>query len=66
MFSAFIPIKQHSSRVSNKNVREFNGKPLFEWIIEKLVYDIKEINNLVIDADSEELIDILSKYRPNH
>ena len=30
---ALIPIKHNSERVIGKNYRDFNGKPLFYWII---------------------------------
>lgn len=34
--AAFIPIKEHSSRIPNKNFRDFNGKPLYEHFFTKL------------------------------
>ena len=32
-----VPIKHNSERVPGKNYRSFNGKPLFEIIVEKLL-----------------------------
>ena len=34
---AFVPIKLKSQRLPNKNIAEFNGKPLFVTILEKLL-----------------------------
>ena len=47
----YIPIKQNSQRVPQKNFREFNGKPLWEHTIDKL----KDFE-VVVDTDSEEII----------
>ena len=32
----YIPIKQNSQRVPEKNFREFKGKPLWEHTVDKL------------------------------
>jgi len=32
--AAFIPIKSYSERVPHKNMRLFDGRPLFQWIID--------------------------------
>ena len=37
----YIPIKENSQRVPNKNFREFCGKPLWEHTIDKLKLPIK-------------------------
>ena len=39
---ALVPMKGHSERVPNKNLRSFCGKPLCHWIILK---DILKIVN---------------------
>ena len=64
----YIPIKENSQRVPNKNFREFCGKPLWEHTIDKL----KDFE-VVIDTDSEEIITkcidkdwVLSYHRPLH
>lgn len=48
---AFLPIKDHSERVSGKNFRELNGKPLFMWILDALLSS-RFITEVVIDTDS--------------
>ena len=34
---ALIPIKHNSERVPGKNYRDFNGKPLFTYILDNLL-----------------------------
>jgi|TARA_R110000803_G_scaffold93970_1_gene161420 CMP-N-acetylneuraminic acid synthetase len=65
----YIPIKQNSQRVPNKNFRLFNGKPLWEHTVDKFS-DPKY--KLFIDTDSEEIIDqchsknVTAFKRPTH
>jgi CMP-N-acetylneuraminic acid synthetase len=47
----YIPIKENSQRVPQKNFREFNGKPLWEHTIDKL-----KNFQVVVDTDSDEII----------
>ena len=47
-----IPMKGNSERVPNKNLKLFNGKPLFHAIIDKLI-NSKYIDNLIINTDSD-------------
>lgn len=56
MISVIIPIKDHSERVPGKNFRDFAGKPLYRWIIDKLVNEVPEIDDIIIDTDSEVLL----------
>jgi N-acylneuraminate cytidylyltransferase len=58
---AIIPIKEHSERVPGKNVRDFNGKPLFWWIIQTLK-QIPQINDIVIDTDSKDIVKRIKRY----
>lgn len=48
---ALLPMKNNSERVKNKNFKEFCGKPLFYWMLEKLLI-IDEINKIVINTDA--------------
>jgi len=52
---ALVPMKGHSERVPNKNIRPIAGKPCFHWIIETLSKS-KYIGEIVINTDSEEII----------
>jgi N-acylneuraminate cytidylyltransferase len=68
---ALVPMKGHSERVPNKNIRLLAGKPVFHWIIESLQKCIY-INHIVINTDSEEIaesaqdnFDVTILKRPN-
>jgi CMP-N-acetylneuraminic acid synthetase len=52
--TALVPMKGHSERVPNKNIRNLSGKPCFHWIMESLSKS-KYVNEIVINTDSEEI-----------
>jgi CMP-N-acetylneuraminic acid synthetase len=52
---ALLPMKGHSERVSGKNFREFNGKPLFKWILDTLI-DVEEIDQIIINTDARSIL----------
>jgi N-acylneuraminate cytidylyltransferase len=54
--TAIVPIKKHSERLSNKNFRDFNGKPLYVWILDTLE-SVEEIDQIIVNTDAEKLID---------
>jgi len=60
---ALVPMRHHSQRVPGKNYRLLTGKPLFHHVIETLLA-VPEINEIVVDTDSEPVIDGLRKYFP--
>ena len=45
-------MKGNSERVPNKNLKLFNGKPLFHAVIDELIKS-KYINKVVINTDSD-------------
>jgi CMP-N-acetylneuraminic acid synthetase len=47
-----IPMKGNSERVTNKNLKLFNGKPLFHAVIDELIKS-KYINKVIINTDSD-------------
>jgi len=47
---AFVPLKGHSSRVPGKNLRDFNGRPLFHVIVETL-QAARTVGTIYIDTD---------------
>jgi CMP-N-acetylneuraminic acid synthetase len=49
---ALLPMKEHSERIPNKNMRLFCKKPLFHKIVESLLKS-KYIESVVIDTDSK-------------
>jgi CMP-N-acetylneuraminic acid synthetase len=48
---ALVPMRHHSVRVPGKNYRELAGKPLYTYILSKLL-EIPEISEIVVDTDS--------------
>jgi CMP-N-acetylneuraminic acid synthetase len=48
-------MKAHSERVRGKNFRDFNGKPLFRWVLDRLL-SIEEIDLVVINTDARDIL----------
>lgn len=57
---ALVPMKEHSSRVPNKNIRLLAGKPACYWVLEALSKS-KYIDEIIINTDSEKIADIVRK-----
>jgi CMP-N-acetylneuraminic acid synthetase len=53
-FCALVPMKGHSERIPNKNIKQFVGRPLFHWVLESLS-QVSSIDRVVINTDSEEI-----------
>jgi CMP-N-acetylneuraminic acid synthetase len=62
-FVALVPMRHHSQRVPGKNYRPLVGKPLYQHIIETLLA-VPEINEVVVDTDSEPVLDGLRRNFP--
>lgn len=60
---ALMPMKGHSERIPHKNMRLFNGKPLFYWMLSKLV-NSKLIDKVVVDTDSPIISGMIQKDFP--
>jgi CMP-N-acetylneuraminic acid synthetase len=60
---ALVPMRHHSQRVPGKNYRPLAGKPLFHHIIETL-QAVPEIGQIVVDTDSEPVMDGLRQHFP--
>ncbi|MBL7897111.1 MAG: acylneuraminate cytidylyltransferase family protein [Crocinitomicaceae bacterium] len=52
--TALLPMKGHSERVPAKNLRLFNGKPLFYHVLETLDKS-EHINKIIVNTDSDEI-----------
>ena len=50
--AVLLPMKGNSERVPNKNLKLFNGKPLFHAVIDELNKS-KYINKVIINTDSD-------------
>jgi CMP-N-acetylneuraminic acid synthetase len=60
---ALVPMRHHSQRVPGKNYRLLAGKPLFHHIVETLL-SVPEVAEIVVDTDSEPVMDSLRRYFP--
>lgn len=60
---ALVPMRHHSQRVPGKNYRQLAGKPLFHHIINHLLA-CPEIQEVVVDTDSQPVMDGLRKEFP--
>lgn len=59
---ALVPMRHHSQRVPGKNYRNLHGKPLYQHILDTL-QNVPEIDQIVVDTDSSEIIQgIRDKY----
>ena len=61
---ALLPMRHHSQRVPGKNYRPLAGKPLFHHILETLLR-VPEINEVVVDTDSEPVMDGVRRSFPD-
>lgn len=52
---ALLPMKANSERVVGKNFRDFNGKPLFRWILETLL-SVEQIDRVIINTDARHIL----------
>jgi CMP-N-acetylneuraminic acid synthetase len=48
-------MKAHSARVTGKNFRAFNGKPLFRWILDTLL-SMPEVDRVIINTDARAIL----------
>jgi len=48
---ALLPMKGNSERVPNKNLKLFNGKPLYHWVLLELLKS-KYIEQVIVNTDS--------------
>jgi CMP-N-acetylneuraminic acid synthetase len=52
---ALLPMKANSERVIGKNFMDFNGKPLFRWILDTLL-SVEEIDQVIINTDARAIL----------
>jgi len=56
-----IPARSKSKGLPDKNIKEFNGKPLIAWTIEE-VKKCNIIDKIIISTDSNKIANIAKKY----
>lgn len=62
--TAIVPMKYNSSRVPGKNYRYMNGHPLYYYILTTL-QKVPEIRSVIVNTDSKEITDMLTKDFPD-
>lgn len=58
--AAILPMKGNSERIKNKNLKDFNGRPLYSWILSNLLSS-KYIDVILINTDSQEIKESVKK-----
>lgn len=58
---AVIPVRKNSKRLPGKNIKKLMGKSLIEWAIEGAL-KANIFDKIVISSDSQEMLDLASKY----
>lgn len=58
---AIIPARAGSKRIPNKNIRNFEGKPIIAHSIEKAIKS-KIFDRIIVSTDSEEIASISKEY----
>lgn len=62
--AALLPMKGNSERVPNKNMRLFNGYPLYHVILKQLLAS-RNITKVAIDTDSEKIKEDVQNFFPS-
>lgn len=52
--AALVPMKAHSERITDKNFKLFNGRPLFHWILNTL-RRTNVIDEIVVNTNSKQI-----------
>ena len=65
MIVAFIPAKQNSKRLKNKNMRIVNKKPLIEYSI-NYAKKSKLVNEIFVTSDSDKILKFAKKKESWH
>ena len=52
---AIVPARKGSVRVKNKNLKNFNNKPLIYWTLKNII-NSKFINKSIISSDSNKIL----------
>lgn len=59
-FTALVPMKAHSIRVKNKNIKELAGRPLFYHIL-KTLEKCRSVSGIYVNTDSKLIKDYISR-----
>lgn len=62
--TAIVPMKGHSARVPNKNIRPLCGRPLFHWIVEALLHS-RTVTRVVVETDADHIAEDTARHFPS-
>jgi CMP-N-acetylneuraminic acid synthetase len=62
--TALVPMRHHSQRIPGKNYRVLAGRPLYQHVLSNLL-QVKELTQIVVDTDSDEIIAGVEANFPN-
>ena len=57
---AVIPARGNSKRIPYKNIRDFHGKPIISWVVEKAINSL-HFSRIIVSTDSNEIAGIANK-----
>ncbi len=57
---AIVPVRSNSKRIKDKNIKNFNGKPLLFWTLNEL--EKSKIEKIVVSTDSYRYLNIIKKF----
>jgi CMP-N-acetylneuraminic acid synthetase len=55
--TALMPMKAHSERLPNKNIKIFHGKPLYKVVLDTLIKS-RYINEIIINTDIDSILSL--------
>ncbi|MBZ9577538.1 acylneuraminate cytidylyltransferase family protein [Patescibacteria group bacterium] len=61
--TALLPMKGHSERIPEKNIKLLGGKPLFFHVLESLE-STKFVYEIIVNTDSQKIISLIKKNFP--
>jgi CMP-N-acetylneuraminic acid synthetase len=61
--TALVPMRDQSERVPRKNLRDFNGRPLYHWVVAALAA-CPRVAEIVVDTDSAAIAADLARNFP--
>ena len=60
-FLALIPARGGSQRIANKNIKNFAGKPIIGWTIEKAI-KTKLFKRIIVSTDDKEIAEVSKSF----
>ncbi|HEY9714253.1 MAG TPA: hypothetical protein V6C72_12360, partial [Chroococcales cyanobacterium] len=58
-FVALVPLRGGSKSIPDKNIKEFCGRPLCEWVLRALL-DCQAVSQVFVSTDSDRIAQVVS------